>query len=525
MSALPSELLDVFRTQWARMRAEHPDGLPGDVFDATKAALTVHFAAALQDQPGQVLPALHLAASAGQTEYEVTYEFPMLLMEALTRIDDDGHVLIKLADDQAQPWFLRRAALQALGTRTRPELLPLFRRMLRDNETEGEVRTAALFALVEQDDVQSLNLIRSLSTRGEPWLSAAGPLLEARGRLGDLTATRDLISLAADPWHHRFTAGQRGLVALEERVGGLGPMVQELQAAPRPRSLGGLLGLSRTLRPTPLPLVDRLQALATVDPVGAVRNWATTRLAELEPARAAEVLLQALQDPDWQVLKDASDALSTLSPAPVAELYARMRNPELALDERRWAARTLLLLGEAPDLNIIPDLQVTLPAVVPPAVRSAIIRAYAQQAEAGTDVRWLIEALTLPRWDDAEAQTLQAEHEQVVEALRASGLEVGQPIEAGVWHGQGGGTYVVLPLEGGDLSLSTLGRFAAPHTWGADANHLPAAMDRIRLALTSVGWQWLDDDLLSVKVPGLNVYYFGAREPLRVGELLYYWQD
>ncbi|GGJ87307.1 HEAT repeat domain-containing protein [Deinococcus aquiradiocola] len=523
MSSLPSELLDVFRTGWARMWAEHPDGLPSDVFDATKEALIADFVATLQGRPAQVIPTLQLAAREGTAEYAVGYDFPMLLLGALTRVDHDGHVLIDVADDREQPWFLRRVAIQALGTRTRPELIALFRRVLRDNENEGEVRTAALFALVEQGDVESLDIIRSLSVRGEPWISAANPLLEARGRLGDLTATRDLISLTSDPWQHHFMAGRRGLAALEAQVGGLAPMVRALQAAPQARAPRSLWG--RVPHPGTSPLVDRLHALATADPMDAVRNWATMRLAELEPSHTAEVLLEALRDPDWWVLKNASDALSTLKPAPVEALHARVGNPELALDERRWAARTLLLLGESPDLHVIPDMQVTLPAVVPLEVRSAIVRSYAPGAEAGSDVRWLIEGLTLPHRDHEAMKALRAEHEQVVQALRTHGIEVGEAIDAGEWHSQGGGTYVVLPSEGGDLSLSTLGRFGAEHTWGGDGVHPATMINRIRAALASVGWEWVDDDILSVTVPGLNVYYFGAREPLSVGELLFYWQD
>lgn len=522
MSSLPSELLDVFRTRWARLWAAYPDGPPSDVLDDAKAALTADFEAALQERPAQGLPTLQLAASAGTADHPVTYEFPMLLLGALTRVDHDGHVLVDVAGDRAEPWFLRRVALQALGTRTRPDLIALFRRVLRDDGTEGEVRAAALFALVAQGDVQSLDLIRSLSAREEPWFSAAGPLLEARGRLGDLTATRDLISLAADPWHHRSTAGQRGLAALEARVGGLEPLVQALQEAPPPP---GLRELGHFPHPATLPLVERLHTLATTDVMATVRSWATTGLVQLEPAHAAAVLLQALRDPDWRVLKKASDALSALKTVPVAALHARVGTAELSLDERRWAARTLLLLGESPDLGSLPELQVTLPAVVPRNVRSSIARAYAQTAEAGTDVRWLIEALTLPRWTVTEEQSILAEHERVVHTLRTAGVEVGDPIEAGEWHDQGGGTYVVLPLEGGDLSLSTLGRFAAEHAWSSDGTHTATLIDRIRTALASVGWQWLDDDLLSVTVPGLNVYYFGSRNPLSVGELLFYWQD
>ncbi|CAM3796392.1 hypothetical protein [Deinococcus frigens] len=113
----------------------------------------------------------------------------------------------------------------------------------------------------------------------------------------------------------------------------------------------------------------------------------------------------------------------------------------------------------------------------------------------------------------------------MVAALQAHGIKVGDPVEAGEWHAQGEGTYAVLPLEGGDLALSTLGRFGAQHVWGGAGSHSAATIDRIRVALAAMGWPWLDDEVMSVTVPGLNVYYFGAWESLTVGELLFYCQD
>ncbi|WP_295823444.1 HEAT repeat domain-containing protein [uncultured Deinococcus sp.] len=262
-----------------------------DVLDATKEALTAEFAAALHGRPDQVLPALNLAASASPADYGVTTEFPTLLLAALTHVDQDGHVLVHVASDRRQPWFLRNVALRALAARSQPDVIPLFRQVLRDNGAEGALRSAAMRALVELGDTESLELIRTLSARGEPWFGAAGPLQEARGQLGDLTATRNLITLAADPSLHRSAAGRTGLAALEAQVGGLDPLVQALQGehlAPDAQEPGS------SAHPVTRSLVNRLHPLAITDAMDAVRNWATTRLANLEPARAAEVLLQAL---------------------------------------------------------------------------------------------------------------------------------------------------------------------------------------------------------------------------------------
>jgi hypothetical protein len=42
---------------------------------------------------------------------------------------------------------------------------------------------------------------------------------------------------------------------------------------------------------------------------------------------------------------------------------------------------------------------------------------------------------------------------------------------------------------------------------------------------TEAGFQVVEDDLLDTPFDGLNVYFFGRRAPLRIRDLLFYWQD
>lgn len=44
-------------------------------------------------------------------------------------------------------------------------------------------------------------------------------------------------------------------------------------------------------------------------------------------------------------------------------------------------------------------------------------------------------------------------------------------------------------------------------------------------ALENAGFRWIDDALSRRVFEGLPVYCFGRRDPLTVGELLFYWQD
>lgn len=44
-------------------------------------------------------------------------------------------------------------------------------------------------------------------------------------------------------------------------------------------------------------------------------------------------------------------------------------------------------------------------------------------------------------------------------------------------------------------------------------------------ALASAGFRWIDDETGAIRVTDLCVYHFGAREPLTVDALHFYWQD
>ncbi|MFG2626851.1 hypothetical protein [Streptomyces sp. NPDC048473] len=66
-----------------------------------------------------------------------------------------------------------------------------------------------------------------------------------------------------------------------------------------------------------------------------------------------------------------------------------------------------------------------------------------------------------------------------------------------------------------ELFISTLGRFAT----GDDAGLVA------RQALEAAGFRWIDETTGAIRVTDLCVYYFGEREPLGVGALLFYWQD
>ena len=82
----------------------------------------------------------------------------------------------------------------------------------------------------------------------------------------------------------------------------------------------------------------------------------------------------------------------------------------------------------------------------------------------------------------------------------------------------GAGTYHHIDTSAGTLTLSTLGPFF--HTDGTDGADPPTIP-----ALQAAGFRHIDPKLAGTTVDGLHVYFFGNRDPLTVGQLLFYWQD
>ena len=440
--------------------------------------------------------------------YDRYYEIGQLLVRVLDKLDPPGEFLCRLATDDQAPRYVQVSAIKQLAKRHDTRLLEPLLNVVANGAKTGEVRSAALAALAECGFSQALPLVQELDGKSEEqvssWYGAQASLLQARGQLGDLSALRDLIVLVYDPWWHDSRCGHTGLAALLSRIGGLGS------------ALSALWGPV-----SEMPLAQQLATVARHE-TGAVRRWALDRLGELnEWGRACELALDFLQDEDWLVASGASSTLYDKMPDPPSEALAQIAGDAGApRSQRLWATYTLLRLGaDLPDgAAQIPDLRVTLPGLVLSAVREAIVRAWAPESEPGTDVRWLIEALQLPPAQQADYSVLVP---RLLSSLRAAGLQAESPVDYASVMMQGTSTFDVLTVSGHQLALSGLGPFVAAQ----DATFPPEWLEGCRDAAIAAGWTWLDNAMLETEFSGLNVYYFGDRRPLKIGELLYYWQD
>ncbi|MFJ3856647.1 hypothetical protein ACIPRL_10505 [Streptomyces sp. NPDC090085] len=379
--------------------------------------------------------------------------------------------LVRYAVDPAQPWWRRTACAQALTGRVPEARFGELFACVRDTGDSGTVRKALLELLA--DRMELLPWLREDERREEQAYGMPEAVLRARAGLGDLTAAAGLAALAFSPWRDRRKTGEAGLDVLVERHGAAAVLGQLSGDGPADRAARVLVRHAEG--------EDVLEALADPDP----------GVAHLAQSLAA--------DPDRLL------AFLAGSPTPDAALWAAYALHGLTGD----AGRTRAVYEELGRPRVeVPGLDEEL--------RRAIVHEYAPECEKQSDPRWRLEGLCTepPEPVDEERQLALA-----TAALTAAGLAPRAPLSCGQANRQGGGTYHVIGYgEGGrsEVLISTLGRFAGDHD-----DDDPAA----RAALEAAGFRWIDADTGSIGVSGLGVYYFGAREPLDVQTLLFYWQD
>ncbi|AUY49087.1 hypothetical protein [Streptomyces sp. CB01881] len=382
----------------------------------------------------------------------------------------DADELARYVVDRGHPWWHRRACAVALAGRVPQRWEAELLARVEDTGDVAGVRTALLDLLADRADL--LPWLWHEDRRRDRSFGMPEAILKARGRLGDLTASEELATLAASPWPRWREVGEAGLDALTARYG----------AAVVMAGLGDGRPEDRVFR-------VRMRRRAGEDVTDALAD----------PDRAVAHLAQSL-------LTDADRLRGHLGEAPTTEA-------------KLWAAYALhRLTGDAAETRAVyeslgrPRVEV---AGLDDELRRAIVHEYGHDCERQSDPRWRIEALCTeppvrlgPGGQDERLRRATA-------ALTAADLAPEPPVPAGRHSHQGDGTYHVIDCADGELFISTLGRFAT-----GDGDDCTA-----RRALESAGFRWIDAATGSIRVAGLFVYYFGRREPLTVETLLFHWQD
>ncbi|MET9606007.1 hypothetical protein ABZZ17_13180 [Streptomyces sp. NPDC006512] len=381
----------------------------------------------------------------------------------------DPDPVARCAADAAQPWWRRKACVEALAGRVPEGHVAELIACVQDAGQSGSVRIALLELLADRPEL--LPWLRHEDRLQESAYGMPEAILKARGALGDRTSAEALATLAFSPWGHRQVIGEAGLDALAARYGVEAVLADLGGARPEDRAFG--------VRMRHRAGEDVADALA--DPDRGVAHLAVTLLAD--PERLRGYLAEA--------------------PTEEAKLWAAYALYRLTHDTAE-TRRVYEALGR-------PRVEV---AGLDEELRAAIVHEYGHGCAERSDPRWRIEALCTepPSGTDAAERTSRA-----VTALTAAGLTPKPPVSCGEAHHQGDGTYDVIGYgaRGGEVLVSTLGRFATDH------DDDPA----VRRALESAGFRWIDQSVGAIRVTGLGVYYFGRRDPLDIQTLLFYWQD
>lgn len=473
-----------------------------------------------------------------------------ICVRMIQQVHSDTMTLLEIAKGQQFPWYVRQEALFCLCNPPCANLPTNFEwssiiDIVVSNET-GELRSAALDVITSHRHVEALPRIQSIELSGSPdgrlenWFDGQSKLQMARAALGDSGMYINTIQKTFNPWSHTKQDAYRSMQALAETHGGLVNVAKAIAAD------AGI---------TTKESEEDIWVSLSSYPNFAVQRWAIENL-ETRSDRSVSHCVDQLGSSDWGVRKSASDALvRTKSISIDHQLRDVFGNEAVSQVLRSWAANTLIRRGnDAFDLFDVSSQEtrelwrVPWPFPIDERIRTAIVSHYAIDSEEGTDIRYLIEAelLDQPDYDDPKAAS---DRNRLVGALREAGIPVTAAKECGDYHQQGGGTFWVVNLgdesDSNQLFVSTLGPFASyinvqrhqsetssSTSWepASSTEDLPAAkqvkeMQLCQQIATNCGYIWIEGDGLFQSVPGLNVYFFGNREPLRLYDLVYYWQD
>ncbi len=385
--------------------------------------------------------------------------------------------LVELVLSSGEVWWRRRACARALMGRVTDAHAADLLSCVENPDGVTELRAQLLEVLATPGRVHSAGLLG--------WLQAQEQLpqpygfevavLRTRGALGDLSAIAALSELAADAWSHRRQAGEGALDVLM-RLGGEQAVLDAFGAT-------------------------AMDALAFQQH----RSMAARLLGVRLVHRAGGDVEPALADTSVVVAQHAASLL-TAQPTGNVALQERVhtRSPG-----HLWALVVLQRRGAdvRAAWSSLGSPRVDLPGV-PADVREAIVRRYVP-GERETDPRWILEAAFLePRAEPEEA----AQINRAERALRTAGLRPKLPVSAGDQRQQGSGTYFTIATAEGPVTVSTLGPFFSAEGPTVDV-------------LRDAGFRLIEASLGSTLFEGLHVYFFGARDPLPVSDLLFYWQD
>lgn len=456
----------------------------------------------------------------GADQFELEYWDYRMLVFALSKAANSEEELFLIASNKKFNWYTRQSAIHAINIAHDFKHIYGLISVLKDNEDVGEVRKAVLDAITDNDLKDLLPVVQELfnsKTKGEwdlgHWYFAYTELLDARGILGDKTAAKEIIEryyitfsdvvdyqfkpLTADDSNYQF----KPLILLMKSLGGLKGLLDVIDNA----QTGSM--------------EERLKSLAIYDSNEYVRRWALERMTEINPEFSSPVLVQLLGDKSWTVPYGAYKQLLKLKP--IGLLKAAVKNSDLKPEHRLFAAYTLLNLDEKLPIpiNSIPTYPKEIFPPIPEQIRSTIIRYWVPKSLRGTDIRWLIEEKLLEPKSEYKPILI----EKFLMEVENEGLGSYNCKDSGeVMGSSGASTYCIVKIDEVDVCLSYIGPyFSFGNTVYQEDKSI---LEKIEKIVNRLGLYTLGDEGRMI-FPGMNIYFFGNREPLPIADLIFYWQD
>jgi len=464
---------------------------------------------------------------------------------------------------------VRRKAIKLLNERKADDhiksLIPLLDFQFNEEDetfSEFELLECLLDVFVKRDIREALPAVIELQPRYETYLrheENAMSLIDrdlfpsTRAGLGDESMLVKTIQNSFNDWHRCRKRAKKALKKLVRHLG------EEKVLA--------LLGDDYRSEK----LSDLYLELAGKAKWTLVQRWALDGYLDSNEDEEGTTYLLPFLDADWYVAKRISEHLILSELSDDAVLQAELRTDNFSNNAKYWIVYCLMQRGV--DISgfeeWVPELRIPLPDFIPDTMRQVIVQEWALQAQPRSDIRWAIEKG--PAQSDRSKHVVKAtEHydaeariDQLMTLLKHHGVNVSECVNYAREMQQGSSTYYVIKMKsdhceeedaGVDgknsisvfedwLCVSMLGPYIyysrhqnsnyynEDNEWvggssGARSEEGREEVQQVyRQLAQELGFEWLTPEQLDYTLPGLNIYFFGEREPLRIHDLLFYWQD
>lgn len=490
-----------------------------------------------------------------RTNNNLPVKYARFSVNWISQLADGRKWLVEIGLDKNHAWYVRQEAFLCIAHIKPVEVSEDdWNNIINLATAEGtlgianEIRSAALKALVDNQIHAALPILQNLydqsneiSNDDYDWVECMRNLTMACAALGSNFLIPTVIEHLFDGSWYKRDAAVETMELIAKRLAGVENIARELLAQAKLDSQSGDPWHS---------LKDHLNP--------AVVRWSLIH-APSETNEQAKELVELLGNDDYGIRTEASNELAKVLPAikesVIKLLNATFLEPSNTRLQRTWCAFTLSRLGQEIDSIFPVEQRVEMkelwqtpwPFEIDPLIRNAIVRAHGgHPGEIGTDVRYHLEH-KLTSGHTAEQAT--ADRNQLIDALQTAGVTITSTEDCGTHHQQGGGTFWVLGLgkeaNSNELYVSELGKFICyvdvyrssngtsshknvnigPKTKAIKDPAQVVEQDVCKKIAAELGFTFLDHECLQFKVPGLNVYFFGHREPLPIQDLLFYWQD